>query len=140
MKYLAETLAVLALLAGPAIIEVQARPQAGARLAPRSPAQTKAALQGKWESSLKACFSPSDAYLLIDDGSYSGHEFSCSIPASAYTADGFRGKLSCAAEGEEFDVATQALLSGDGKTLRISSDNGAHIYVRCPRATENILP
>lgn len=137
MKHIAETLAGFALLAlGAATIDAQARPAAGTR----SIAQTRAALKGKWESSLKACFSPSDAYLLIADGSYSGYEFSCSIPAAAYTAAGFSGKLSCAAEGEEFDVATQAILSGDGQRLRISSDNSLQTYVRCPRATENILP
>ena len=107
-----------------------------------SVAAVKAALKGKWEQQIKSCYSASDTYIWAEDGGWSGYEFSCTVPAKAYTLQGFSGTLACAAEGSEYEAPTELLLAADGKSAKVTNlENGSvQNLVKCPKETENILP
>lgn len=105
-------------------------------------AAVKAALRGKWEAQIKTCYNPSDSYIWAEDGGWSGYEFSCTVPAKAYTLQGFSGTLSCAAEGSEYEAPTELVLSADGSSAKVTNmeDGSVQTLVKCPKETDSILP
>ena len=105
-------------------------------------AKAKAALKGKWEAHIKSCYQSSDSYIWAQDGSWSGYEFSCTVPAKAYTPQGFSGALACSAEGNDYTSSTQVILAADGKSAKVTDlENGTvQTLFKCPKETESIMP
>lgn len=106
----------------------------------RSPAQSKSALKGKWQASLKDCYQPSDSFVFADSNSWSGYEWACEVPDTAYNSQGFAGNLACAAEGEDYRAKMRVVLANDGQSLTVFKlDEGtSERLVKCPKETEEI--
>ncbi len=108
--------------------------------APMSAHEAMAALRGKWQSAVEDCYQPSDSFVFADQNSWSGYEWSCEVPATAYNSRGFAGNLSCAAEGEEYRVKMRVELAEDGKSLTVfrPEDGTSEKLLKCPKETEEI--
>ena len=137
-KALQGMLGGMAKKAAPAPAPTSAAPAGGLA----SIAAVKAALKGKWESDLATCRKPTDSYYWGDDGSWSGYEWSCQVPAAAYNARGFKGTLACSSEGNDYPSPTELLLSADGKTAHVTNleDKSVRTLVKCPKETDSIMP
>lgn len=108
--------------------------------ASRSPAQAELALRGKWQSDLSDCYQPTDTVVFGAKQSWSGYEWSCDVPATAYNSRGFAGELICAAEGEEYRSKTRVELAEDGQSVTVfrPDDGTSEKLFKCPKETESI--
>ena len=121
-------------------------PTPGAAAAPaaagRTTAQVKAALKGLWGLSLADCKSEDadDGSILVEftDGGYGSRDTYCEVPAPAYNAKGYSGKIKCNSEsaGEgAYTFEEKVELSPDGKSLTKTnlSVGGPEKYLKCPK-------
>jgi hypothetical protein len=121
-------------------------PTPGAAAAPaaagRTTAQVKAALEGLWGQSLADCKSEDadDGSILVEfiDGDYGSRDTFCEVPAPAYNAKGYSGKIECNNESSGVGAYTfeeKVELSPDGKSLTKTnlSVGGSEKYLKCPK-------
>lgn len=106
----------------------------------RAPAEAMAALRGKWQAALEDCYQPSDSVVFANRNSWSGYEWSCEVPDTAYNSKGFAGTLACAAEGEEYSVRMRVELADDSQSLKVlrPDDGTSETLLKCPKETEEI--
>lgn len=102
--------------------------------------KARIALRGKWEADKASCYRPTDTLVYAEDGLWSGYEWHCQVPESAYNATGFSGLLACSAEGEDYDNQLTVALEAGGQSLVVNPDGHGRgqKLLKCPAETETI--
>lgn len=85
---------------------------------------------GVWAPSAEACKADDRTAFRITPKGADGKEWQCDIKKASQDGAGWRVRLSCAAEGNEYTLILRWHLTPDGR-LRETNKGKTHEYVRC---------